>query len=307
MARDPEWISKVFQAGIKTFKASPKDKTETDQSQSIKTIINNISNLTDVSDRAQMTRNMAKSIAALDNEDLNEIFIHNLDDLVDEGIFDHILDEMDDEKFKNIAGQLQRLSKKAPGQDDLPETADITAINQTFKKLMESGKGKQLGPKEKKMGGPDDPDRLKQATTLKEGLSSILKGETKAFYNEELIQAIPGMMDQLFAHDKHRTAETIIDKLGNGLLIENQDARTHIATAMSKIGQTLLSGRHLEILYVLSRKYIQWIQFESNDIPARKDIFNQLQTLIRDEINHYLFEEGHHILEPIYQIFSGKT
>ncbi len=306
MARDPEWISKVFQEGIKTLKASTKDNTDTDHPVSIGSIINNISGFVDVSERDHMTRHMAKSIAAMDKEDLNEIFINNLDDIVDEGIFDHILDDMDDEKFKSIASQLENMSKKVPGQDDLPDNADIESINQTFKKLMESDKGKRLQGKEKKIADIDDPDRQKQSAILKAGLSSILKGEIEAFYNKELIHAIPGMMDQLFSHDKHRTAETIIDKLGDGLLIENQAARTNIAETLSMIGQKLLSEQHFEIFHVLSRKYIKWIQFESINIPARKNIFSHLQALARYQIKNYIFEESNNILTPVYQIFSGK-
>ncbi len=306
MAKDPEWISTVLQEGLKALKASKKDNNHAGQPVSIRSIISNISNFSDISEKTQITRNMAKSIASMDNEDLNDMFIHNLDDIVNEGIFDHILDEMDDEKFKSMTEQLEGLSKKGPGKGDLPGTADIESINLTFEKLMESSKGKRLGGKEKKITGPDEPDKQKQADLLKAGLSSILKGKAEAFYNKDLIHAIPGMIDQLFSHNKQRTAETIIDKLGDGLLIENQEARTNTAEALSLIGQKLLSEPHPEILHLLSWKYIKWIQFESKDIPARKNVIDQLQSLARNQIENYAFEESNHILEPVHQIFSGK-
>jgi len=159
-------------------------------------------------------------------------------------------------------------------------------------------------------GGPESrssEDRRKiQVADYKEKLGSILKGETAAFSNQQVMQSLPGTIDQLLAKDKGKVAEALIDKLAKGLLEEDPAIRGNIAQTLSTVSSRLIEERHQDMLRMLLLKLMGRIKQETMTRPVFQQICKQLQSMLEVSFQNYLLDKSIPILKVFRAIEQGQ-
>ncbi|MDF1593393.1 MAG: HEAT repeat domain-containing protein [Desulfobacterales bacterium] len=152
---------------------------------------------------------------------------------------------------------------------------------------------------------PEDRRKI-QISDYKDKLGSILKGETVAFSDQQVLQSLPGTIDQLFAKEKNKVAEALIDKLARGLLDEDPALRANVSKTLSTVSSRLLDEQRHDMLRMLSLKLVGWIKQE--DIPkfAFEQICRELQSLLTAFIQNHQLEECIPILKIFRAIERGQ-
>ena len=152
---------------------------------------------------------------------------------------------------------------------------------------------------------PEDRRKI-QVSDYKDKLGSILKGETDAFSDQQVMQALPGTIDQLFAKEKIKVAEALIDKLARGLLDDDPTLRNNVSTALSTVTSRMMDEQRHDTLRMLSLKLVGWINQETTPKPAFEQICRALQSILTAFIQNHQLGECIHILKTFRAIESGQ-
>ena len=153
---------------------------------------------------------------------------------------------------------------------------------------------------------PEDRRKI-QVSDYKDKLSGILKGETVAFRDQQVMQSLPGTIDQLFAKEKNKVAEALIDKLARGLLDDDPALRDNVSKALATVTSRLMDQQRHDMLRRLSLKLAGWIKQEAITKPAFEQICREFQALLTAFIQNLQLDEGIHILKIFKAIESGQV
>lgn len=140
---------------------------------------------------------------------------------------------------------------------------------------------------------------------LREGLNSILKGDSKAFEDIQLLRSLPSTVSHMFGKGKPAIAEIIINWLVSGLETETPEIRIEISRTLARIGDELLEKQRLDTIKRFSLRLLDWIRLETNITPAFIRICEQLGNFSQRLILDYRFTECEHILEVFNLIDNG--
>lgn len=152
---------------------------------------------------------------------------------------------------------------------------------------------------------PEDRRKI-QISDYKDKLGSILKGETVAFSDQQVMQSLPGTIDQLFAKEKNKVAEALIDKLARGLLDEDPALRTNVSKALATVNTRLMDEQRHDMLRMLSLKLVGWIKQETIPKPVFEQICRELQSMLAAFIQHRHLDECINILKTFRAIERGQ-
>jgi len=144
MAKNPEWISRIFQSGMKNITGQEGTISNIELSESVVHMISTLNNIADDVNKDGIFRQVATSIADMDIEVIGMLLTQNMEGLLSDEIFDHIVNQMDDEKFENLATKIEHMKDMAIATDTAHDTSEIELINKADKSLMSSDKGKRL-------------------------------------------------------------------------------------------------------------------------------------------------------------------
>jgi hypothetical protein len=145
-----------------------------------------------------------------------------------------------------------------------------------------------------------------QLLQIKAGIEGMIRGQNSAFADKIVMQAVPSAVLDLISRGKEKTADAIINRLGEGMLNENADVRSEASLALARIGVKLLSEKRMNDMFKLSPKFIEWIKFETATLAAYKHITNQMRVLSQFLILNRHFKEAMDLLNPFHLIHSGE-
>ena len=294
MAENPEWISGVFRSSMEHVKEKEGDTQAINISETFSRMMKIFDKISDKVGKDKISQNIAHSIADMDDETLSLVLTQKMDGVLNGELFGHIVDQLDDDKFQRIEAKIKEMddstiNNRRSGEDRRQEHA----LDYFAKGGTERRKRKE--------------QRKKQLIHIKAGLNSVLKGEKEVFEDKQVMQSLPGAMEQLLSKGKNKTAEAIIEKVGDALLSEKSDARFGAAQTLSVIGEKLVYEEHPDEMSKLSHKLTNWINIETEVTPAYEKICVQLQDLAQALIRDLRLVECSHILETFSSIHCGKV
>ncbi|MEA3428366.1 MAG: hypothetical protein U9Q84_03940 [Thermodesulfobacteriota bacterium] len=287
LTSNPEWVAQVFQSGLNQVKEQHGHDLSSNLFETFGHMIHTLNNIAGNENKEKLFENIAGSIADMDDKALSVILTKNVDGLLGDGFFDRIIAQIDDKKFIRLATKIKKISEKASTSNTTSTPAEVEITNRAYENIMQSNKEKRIA-------------------YLKAGLSSILQGNKEPLEDKLVMQSLPNTIDELFSRNKNKTAEAIIDRLGDGLMSDKPDVRVQVSQCLLQVSKNLISNQRLDEMAGLSHKLIKWIKVETTATPAYKQICNQLQNLSQALINDCRFDESNKILESFNQIVCGK-
>ncbi|MFH2218931.1 MAG: hypothetical protein ABII68_04640, partial [Pseudomonadota bacterium] len=299
MAKDPEWLSKVLQSGMKQITREKGGVSGSEISESFTRMMRTLDGVAGKESKEKLLQQMAASLAGMDDDVIQKVLAQNLEGALGEGLMDKMADRLGAEKLKQLAPQTTAaVSPEAP-----PEPSGT-------ERRSGQDRRKEHGAEYFAKGGVErrktEDQRTHHINRIKAGLNSILKGEKTVFEDKEVMLSLPMAIRQLYSKGQQKPVEALFDRLNDGLSSGNPDVREEIFQVLSVVGANLLSDRKLELMIKLSYKLVLWIKFETSLTAAFQLICNNLMKLAQFLILDGRFSETNHILEAFYLISSGK-
>jgi len=307
MAGDPEWISRIIQSGMKHATGGKGIVPDSEISENVVLMIRALDKIADGVDKEKISSQVAKTIAGMDIEVISAVLIQGIDELIGDGVFDQIANEIDDETFEDVVANIRHVGDRISAGDEKYIHSDIESVRRAYKSMMNSDKGQRERDRiEEKIAGEEKAEEEK-IVQLKDTVGHILKGEKEYFFDEQMMQSLPGTTEQLFVKKENETVEGIIDKLSDGLLSKNAEVRVQASEALSRIIGSLTVAQRTDMVNRISGRLVDWIKIETTVTPAYKKICSELKDLAQTMIRDKQFAECEPILDVFNMIHYGKV
>lgn len=291
MAKDPKWVTQVFQAGMAYLMKEKGETSFRKLSEVIGHMIRTLDEISDEEHRERIIGELASAIVEMEDETMALVLAQEATGPFGEALFDRVIEVLDDEQFERIAARIQQMGDDA----DDPAT-------QAYRYLMESGKGQRLRDRVRRRQTEERKKRERKVALLKDGLTRIVRGDTSPFLEAEFTAALPDYTKQLVAGGRGSTIRTLLGKLGAGLADERPEVRENAAAALVAVGRPILADGRIVPLAETSPTWLGWLQEEPEVSEAYVGLCRLLQDLAREMIRAEVFEESTPILETFHRL-----
>ncbi len=258
-------------------------------------VVNTLNDLLEGDSKDKVSKILAGSILIKDDSFISMVLTQKIENELGQAIFDNIIIKTDQEKFLNLLSEIKRMNNDVQSDGGTAKPSDIESIKSAYQSMMNSDKGAQFKKK-------DEDEKV----YFKAQLNNILKGDKEVFKNRQVMNSVPGAVEQFFVKGKGKTAEAIIEKLGEGILSEDPDIRAEISETVTEIAKKLFSKDRLDTMLRLSHKLTEWIRFETSVTPAGETIYIHMQNLAKILIRHNRLADCYHITETFNLIYCGR-
>lgn len=190
----------------------------------------------------RIAQQLAISITKKDDEILAMILTQDLGGELGASLVSHIINEMDDERFEPMVYQVRKMrdAAKSAGDDEY-----LNVLQSAYRNMLQSDKGLRLQKQIKQREEFARTQRIQRMESLKAALNSILRGETVVFRNRDIMNQLPETIEKFFSQKKYKTAAAIIEKLGDGLSIEDDKLRQTVSETTAQITEIILTNEWL--------------------------------------------------------------
>lgn len=293
MARDPQWVTKVFQAGMSFIMRQKGGSSYQKISEVVGHMIRTLDEISDEANRDKIIQELAAAILDMDEDMMAPILTQEAEGRFSESLFDQVIDAMDDEKFERITARIQQMGN-GNGESD-PATL-------AYRYLMRSGKGQRLRDRIRRRQIEERKKRERRMALLKDGLTRIVRGEMAPFLETEFTEALPDYSRQLISAGRSRTIRTLLEKLSTGLSDERPEVRENASAALVDVGRPILGDGRIAPMAESAPLWLDWIQSETHLSDAYTHLVRLVQDLAREMIRAEVFAETEPILETFHQI-----
>jgi len=300
MAKDPEWLTQAFQAGLTQLMAQKGTLSDIQLTESLGNMISlldKVAGSLEQEDKENISNRIGEAIVTADPEMALELTTQNMEHLFGGVLLQYLISKLEDIKYAEVQKTGEGGSTEGQGEAGRGETG--------------RGQGDGIIGIEGDGRGQSDADsqeRINFKTKLiavAEKLSLSLKKNEKILFDEPLMSVLPKIIEQLIVQKEQETMEKIISRLVDNLFSEKEDVRAQAAKALTDIIDTLPLERKTEMIESLSGRLIEWIKIETSVTPAYTIICNYLQNIVQDFINQQRFVETIPLLDIFNDINSG--
>lgn len=300
MAKDPEWLSQAFQAGLTQLIAQKGTLSDIQITESLGNMIgllDKVAGSLGQEDKKNISKHIGEAIVTADPDMALELTSQNMEHLFDGVLLQYLIRKLEDIKYPKVQKTGEGEATEGQGEAGTGETGS----DQGDGSIVIDGEGRG-------QGDADSQEKIDFKTKLiavSEKLSLSLKNNEKTLLDEQLMSVLPRIIEQLIAQKEQETMEKIISHLVDNLFSENAEVRAHAAKALTDIIETLPPERKTEMTERLSGRLLEWIKIETSVTPAYKTVCNYLQNIVQDFINQLLFAETIPLLDIFNDINSG--
>lgn len=305
MAKDTQWLTKIFQTGISQVMQQKNILADAEISERLVYEIGMLEKIVDQVDMAVMSQQVAKSVAALDNEMIGQILIRHVDTFLGGRLFPDIIDLLDDGRFREITEQVRQLEGGlADGLSDGPGGQSTSAAESVYSRLMATDKGRALAARSEcpDPEGPETPHTAMEK--IEESVRMILEGGTLAQHGA-VMRSLSLAMDQLCAASELDLLDDIIYRMGKTLPAGKPALRNQVSEAMMIMIPRLPGKKQLDILDVLAPDLLAWITDETlATVPFQRLCFG-MKDVIQKRIWKGQYQDALPLLDVFHLIYHG--
>ena len=302
--KEPGWVAKVLGYSIERIAGQQEAAPVKEVSEAVVHIIDTLSEVADDNTREEVLTQIVSAISGMDEEALSMVLAQDPGGDLSEDLFAAVVDQLDSSKLEGLSARFEQMEEDAvPGKNGLGRT-EAERRSGKDRRSAHSLAYLLKGHLDRRTR---EDQRKSRVLHVKAGLNSILKGEEDAFLDRQVMLAVPTTVEQLFAAGKRKTAENIIDRLGDGLHHDQAEVRAETSAVLAHINYNFAAKNRMEEMLGLARRLIGWIRFETSMSSSYKDICGQLRAMGEALIRRRRFSDCSELLETLHLIRSGET
>jgi hypothetical protein len=292
LAKDPEWISRVFKSGMHHLTSKDASPSMTALSKSTVHMLRVLDKISNHGEKENLSRLAAKSISDMDVDFVAATLMQNMEGLLENRLFDQVIDLINNDKFEQVALKLhQALDDHDPAEKEKTESAQ-----QAYRHLMNTDKGVELQHQIQERQEREKEEKENRIRAIREKVYDFLNKLYGGTPDEGVAGSLPEMMDALHSEGETETAEFIVERLIGAIQSDLAVVRTSASGALADIlenfppeRQTDTLNRHLDAL-------LQWLKKETVSTGACRTICMHLGSLAQSRLRDRRFADSITIL-----------
>jgi HEAT repeat protein len=297
--KDPEWISGIFQNGMKHLKEQQGAVPNIQLSDNLVQMVRMLEKIADPSDQERIVHLVMRSVTEMDSEMISLFLSNEVQELFGGRLLEDIVHDLDEKRFAEIADGLTGMSA-VPGERGRMAAVSLAA-------MMKTDKGRKLESERRIQAARENEERQKRLDLLGERLQGIMNGEESAFLDLDLMAELPDLHREICLLGDVRTADLLIERLTEKLNSRNPDIHNRAAETLSRLLDNLLADGAGDRAEHLAGRLAGWLRSETAISAAYETICLQLKELERTIFERNPFVEENHILDILSLIQSGRS
>ncbi len=283
MVKDTEWISRVFQAGVKQVMKETENFVADELSDRFAEMINGLSRISKI-DREDVSRAILGSVTDMENEPALALLSQNPNTVFGQNTFKNFVEDLDDDTFHRLLSRIKDLAVNI-SEDESRSEHHVKAMHRVF----------QLMTSSKKAAGFFSLDQLQ-----------ALKKEVAMTPEERLAKGMDKTIEMLMAKGNIASVMTLIERLGRMLKNRDPKVRSKAAAMMLKVDKRLeAEGRNNQRMPIL-HNLTEWLGLETDMSPEYEQITGQMEQMVRHLIESDQPGDAESVLEVYYKIHTGQ-
>jgi len=306
MAKDHEWVSRIFQSAMHHL--VDRDGTESNKklSESMLQMLRALDKISDHEEKEGLSTLAAKSISDMDADFIAMMMTQNREGLLENRLFDHVIERIEHEKFEDVAVKLhQAFDGESMGGKGF-DSEGIEFAQQAYQHLMDTEKGVELLHQIQEKQARKKEEKRNNILEIKEKVHDFLNNLKGGIPDESTAKSLHEMVDTLYSEGETEIAETIIDRLTGKLQSDHSDVRVAASEYLVDILDNLSQERRTDIMTRHQDPLLTWIKSETIPTSALRTICMQLKDLTQSRIRKQQFADSLPILETFRFIASHQ-
>ncbi len=307
LATDPEWISRVFESGVKQLMKDVKNHGPEDLSETFARMMGAFETASDV-EKSEISKYLIHSLTEMNDDGLLTVLTQDLDGVFGDSFLDVFVKELDDDKFKSFIHRIQQMVNMIAdvGECTLPQIVTNRQVSSLMKNIKKvqfiAGKMPAEAP-----GDESVSEAYKQrAGQLESALSSILKCQSLVSHERVMLDRMNETVQNLLSNEKYSTIVALFGQIGHLLLNKDPDTRIAAVELLAEIDEKFEATGCLEERILLSRKLTEWVQLETEFSAIYEKVIGQRQKLAQTLIEQFRLKDAEHILNAMNLIHTGS-
>jgi HEAT repeat protein len=298
-AKDPEWISTIFQTGMKHFKAQQGSVPNIQLSDNLVQIVCMLEKISSPADLERIIHLVSRSVMEMENDMIGLFLSHDVKKLFGGRLFEEIIGNLDEDRFAAVA---DGLTDTLTASGERGQTAAAS-----FDALMNTVKGQTYESERRARAAREKEEQSKRFTLLSERIQRLLQGDEVAFLDEHLIVELPSTLRELYKLGEGHNNDILLEQLTSRLHSRNFDVRSRSAEILSRILNDNLADERSDRTGYLIDKLAGWLRSETTFSAAYERVCLQLKQLAHTVLERNPFVEVNPILDILSLIQSGRS
>jgi HEAT repeat protein len=297
-ARDPEWLTAIFQAGMKHIETQRGSMPDIQLSDNLVRLVGMLEKIAAPEDLDRIVQLVTRSVMELDSGLISLFLSHDVQGLFNGRLFEGISETLGGENFAAVVdGLAEMLSDSQRGQ----------TAKTSLDALMDTGQGRQLQAEREARAAREAQERALRIAALQEKARSFVEQGIPSLIGGGLAVEIPPLVQELQLLGEDRTAEALVEPLIAALHHLNPDVRSRSAATLSSILEDHLADGRMEGTARLTERLTGWLRSETVFSPACQTVCLQLRELARTALAGNPLAETNPVLDVLSLIQSGRS
>ncbi len=306
MANNAQWLSRVFQAGLRQIIDSGRGQTADMLKAKLSTMLDSLETLSG-SDRSEILKGIARSMTEMEDAEVFAALVRNVDAVFGPERFQEMACAMAEESFRKLYQRLVQMIQDDPANVD-------PSLRQALELMGKAGKARSrqrfTAPSEafpaetREPPGKAGENPAEVVDTPRESLqrtfNQLLKGDLEMLPRVVTMAGMSRAIESLAKKGRAKTIAAIGDRLLEGIKSRNASVRESAAEVMAVLDQRLAENDRTEERVELSKKLVEWVRQETEMSGA----FETVSRCLRETAESLILADRARDAAPILEAYQ---
>ena len=247
----------------------------------------------------QVASEAGTRLATLDDKELGRILVQRFKGIFGRQLYGTVIAQMTDEKFENIAQELNLLAQK---KIDIPlANLNDEEIQAAYQRLMQTVRGEKLRAALALHQQKREQEQQLGREQVREKIKQLLAGDLSVLVDDHFIQNLPAGIANLLERDKQMAVDHLLTRIVSGLRTDDAAIRRGCAESLGRVATTLADAGQWQRLDKLVPALTMALP-HMEDLQAGFQTINVFERLARHHIEQREYNRAISALDPIFDL-----
>ena len=247
----------------------------------------------------QVASKAGSRMATLDDEELGRILVQRFKGIFGRQLYGTVVAQMTDEKFENIAQELNLLAQK---KIDMPlGNLNDEEIQAAYQRLMQTVRGEKLRAALALHQQQREQEQQLGREQVGEKIKRLIDGDLTVLVDDHFIQNLPSSISRLLERDKQEAVDLLLTRMVSGLRTDDPAIRRGCAESLGRAATALADAGQWQRLDKLLPALTMALP-HMEDLQAGFQTLNVFERLTRYHIEQREYNRAVSALDPIFDL-----
>jgi hypothetical protein len=304
MAKDPEWVSHVFEAGVRHLVSESTDMSQEAIRERLSGLIDAVGHISSRK-RKDLLIDITRTMAETKEAEVFAALSRNVAAIFGKGDFREAAGSMDRHTFQKIYRRLVGSLQASPSEVDPQLRQTLELMGRVGKEKRFEASDRESGPEERGVDGASASIAGIEAEGLQSLFARIFKGDVSVLPRLEALEGADEAFSKLASEGRQTTLRLLAARLAEGLSLTDPEVRSSAAEVFKKFDRLLAESGRTSERVELGAALTAWASRQAGLSETFETVSRHLQELSLELIREGRVRDVVPILEVYRRMKSG--